>query len=265
MLAVGPAHADAPRRIVSINLCADELLLQLADPGQIAALSPLAHDPRNSRLAGHAEAFPTTHGRAEEVVAIAPDLVLASTYTAPATTAMLRRLGLTVMALSVPHDFDGIARQMQEVANAIGRKARGEEAIRQLHEALRPPATVNAPVHGRALVLQANGIVAGGHTLNDSVLKAAGLTNIATEAGIEGYGRMPLEAIINARPDWLIIDAGTESGPALATRMLRHPALLALTRNGTRVIEMPPGLWVCAGPGAAAAVTFLRQAAQVAG
>jgi iron complex transport system substrate-binding protein len=35
-----PATAEpAPERVVSINLCADELLIALADPAQIADLS----------------------------------------------------------------------------------------------------------------------------------------------------------------------------------------------------------------------------------
>jgi len=34
-----PALADAPRRVVSFNLCADQLVLALADPEQIAGLS----------------------------------------------------------------------------------------------------------------------------------------------------------------------------------------------------------------------------------
>ena len=41
-----PAFADAPRRIVSFNLCADQLVVALADPEQIAGLSPYAADPR---------------------------------------------------------------------------------------------------------------------------------------------------------------------------------------------------------------------------
>ena len=37
--------ADAPRRVVSFNVCADQLVLALAEPDQIAALSPNAADP----------------------------------------------------------------------------------------------------------------------------------------------------------------------------------------------------------------------------
>ena len=58
--------APAPRRIVSQNLCADPLLLDLADPGQIAALSPFARDPQLSAVASRAARFPISDGGGEE-------------------------------------------------------------------------------------------------------------------------------------------------------------------------------------------------------
>ncbi|MGB0498119.1 MAG: ABC transporter substrate-binding protein, partial [Rubricella sp.] len=71
-------------RVVSINLCTDILVLQLADPGQIAALTFLATDPRSSILAEEAAGFPLIRGRAEEVFALDPDLVLAGAFSDPA-------------------------------------------------------------------------------------------------------------------------------------------------------------------------------------
>ena len=39
------AETAAPRRVVSFNICADQLVVALADPAQIAGLSPYATDP----------------------------------------------------------------------------------------------------------------------------------------------------------------------------------------------------------------------------
>ena len=57
MLCTAPAMADAPRRVVSFNQCGDQLVLALADPGQIAGLSPYAADPSLSAVADRARAF----------------------------------------------------------------------------------------------------------------------------------------------------------------------------------------------------------------
>ena len=48
IFAGGAAQAAAPRRIVSINLCADQYLLALADRDQIVGLSQWAHNPAMS-------------------------------------------------------------------------------------------------------------------------------------------------------------------------------------------------------------------------
>ena len=43
--------ADAPRRVASFNLCADQLVVALADPEQITGLSPYAANPGLSIVA----------------------------------------------------------------------------------------------------------------------------------------------------------------------------------------------------------------------
>ena len=41
----------APQKIVSLNLCTDQLLMLLADPNQIASISKIVDDPNVSFLA----------------------------------------------------------------------------------------------------------------------------------------------------------------------------------------------------------------------
>ncbi len=54
-----------PERVVSLNLCTDELLLQLADPQQIAALSWLARVPHLTGLGAEDALDPGVRGLAE--------------------------------------------------------------------------------------------------------------------------------------------------------------------------------------------------------
>ena len=68
--------ADAPRRVVSFNQCGDQLVLALADPQQIAGLSPYAADPTLSAVAEQAKAYPRLDWQAESTIALQPDLVL---------------------------------------------------------------------------------------------------------------------------------------------------------------------------------------------
>ena len=86
----------APGRVVSLNVCTDQLALLLGAPGQLVSVSRLAHDPRSSAMAGAARAIPANGASAEEGVLLRPDLVVAGSYTARATVEMLLRLGYRV-------------------------------------------------------------------------------------------------------------------------------------------------------------------------
>jgi iron complex transport system substrate-binding protein len=75
------AEEAKPARVVSINMCTDELLLRLADRDRIASVTWLSRDGRNANMAEVAATIPANHGLAEEVVSYHPDLVLAGVYT----------------------------------------------------------------------------------------------------------------------------------------------------------------------------------------
>ncbi|MGE5360084.1 MAG: hypothetical protein ACM3NQ_13785, partial [Bacteroidales bacterium] len=102
MLAAGPgAHGVRaempPRRIVSLTVCTDQLLLDLVDRDRIAALTYLAVDPTVSMRVEDARGLKGVHWFAEEVLALQPDLVIAQEYSATGAVDMLRRLGFRVV------------------------------------------------------------------------------------------------------------------------------------------------------------------------
>ncbi len=113
MSAVPIGAAAAPVRVVSMNLCADELVLRLADRDQVLAVTYLARDSRGSTVATEAVGLPVTRGLTEEVVALKPDLVIAGAFTTRTTVGMLKRVGAPVLELGVPADLDGVRAQIR--------------------------------------------------------------------------------------------------------------------------------------------------------
>src|SRR3546814_9461461 len=79
-MACSVAAAAQPRRIVSMNMCADQLLIELADRGQIAALTELSRDPVLSFHADRAQSYPVADSSAEEVLMLRPDLVVSPPF-----------------------------------------------------------------------------------------------------------------------------------------------------------------------------------------
>ena len=91
------AAAHAPQRVVSFNLCADQLVVALADPQQIAGLSPYAAEPNLSVVAEQARAFRRLDWQAEATIALQPDLVLIGPNDRSVTRRMLAAQGLRVV------------------------------------------------------------------------------------------------------------------------------------------------------------------------
>ena len=88
------ARAEVPARIVSLNQCLDAILVELVPTERIAAISHYSRDPLRSPIAALAQRLPITYESAEEIVALRPDLVLASRHSAIPTRNALRRVGI---------------------------------------------------------------------------------------------------------------------------------------------------------------------------
>lgn len=249
------ASAEAPpARVVSVNLCTDQLAMMLAAPGQLVSVSDVALDPVASAMAAEAAAYRINHATAEEVLLLAPDLVLASEFSPPATLAMARRLGLRVETFPIETSFDDARANIRRMGALLGREARAEELVRELDAAEAPQPPGPRP---RAALVYANAYSSGAGTLADAILAAAGLRNVAAERGMVGMGRLPLEIIALERPDLVVL--GQDYGqPALAQQTLRHPILRNL---GAVEAAVADNLWVCGSPLLARAVAELRAAA----
>ena len=65
LLVAGSADAEAPTRVVSMNLCTDQLAMLLADEGQLLSVSHIAFDPLASPMVEEAAGYEKNHGQAE--------------------------------------------------------------------------------------------------------------------------------------------------------------------------------------------------------
>ncbi|WP_210201599.1 ABC transporter substrate-binding protein [Bosea sp. CS1GBMeth4] len=264
MAANAATHADdtpaQPQRIVSLNLCTDELVLRLAAPEHVASVTWLSQDPRNANMAGLARTIPANHGLVEEVLARKPDLVVAGAHTTRGTVALLKRVGMTVREFPVPSSLAGMREQIRDMAKLLGESARGEALIAEIDARLAALAVRPRPERPRAIVLRPNGFTTGRGSLVDEILTAAGLTNLAAELGIDDYSQIALETVALGRADLLILDAAADGPPSLAHELLHHPVLASLGGR-LKLVALPAKLWTCAGPAVVDAIELLLDAA----
>ena len=255
--------AAKPRRVVSLNLCTDQLVLMLAEAANVAAVSYLSRDSANSHMAAAARDVPAIRGRVEEILPLDPDLILAGRFTSQGAVAFLKRMGRRVAVLDPPEDFAGVRAQVRRVAALLGEAARGEALLadmdRRLARAGRARARAAPADRPTAAFYLPGGYAAGGGTAVHSVLAAAGLRNAAAELGVTGTAVLPMERLVASAPDVLILGAFGDGGGSIAEETLRHPAL-AKSMKGRTPLRIPARLWVCPGPMLAEAVELLAEA-----
>jgi len=258
MISAAPAVAQ-PQRIVSLNLCMDELVLRLASPGRIASVTWLAQDPANANMAELARTIPANHGLVEEVLALKPDLVVVGAYTTRSTVALLQRVGAPVREFGVPRNLAEMRAQIIEMAALLGEPERGQALVAEIDRRLAALAGRRGATQPKAIVLRPNGFTTGRGSLVDEILSTAGFVNLAAELGIDNYGQIALETVALGRADILILNTTPDGPPSLAHEILHHPVL---TRLGDRlkIVALPAKLWTCAGPAVVDAIELLMDA-----
>jgi iron complex transport system substrate-binding protein len=258
-MAMAWAATGAPRRVISLNPCLDGILLQVADPGQIDALSHWSRDPGQSAIAAEARRYPFTWGSAEEVVARRPDLVLVSGAGDVALNAVLPRLGVREESFAVPETVAQSLAQVRRVAALVGHRGRGEALAMRIQAALAAAAPRPGEARLAALVFEAHGFASGPHTLVDELMGDAGFDNMAPRYGLRRTGEAPLDVLAADPPQVLLAGRLAPGEPTWADRILSHPVLRALAPRMRRE-SFPQPLIFCGGPSIIPAAAALAQA-----
>lgn len=234
-----PAKA-APQRIVSINLCTDQLLLELADRSQIAGVTRNAVDPGMSAVAGAARGLPQI-GSAEQILVTGPDLILGMPANGSPLLAALPQGDYPMADVRFANNMADVYASIRETAAAVGHVERGEALIARMETEL---AGIGKPGRGRvAAYYQRRGYMTGAGTLVDELMTRVGLTNLATRLGKPVLSQLSLEEMVAAQPDFLIVESATDRVDDQGSEMLHHPALQGIPR-----ITIREAWTVCGGP-----------------
>lgn len=243
--ATSPAPAAkapaVPQRIVSINLCADQLVLALADRGQIAGLTKNATDAEMSGEAAKARGVPLLSNSAEQILAIEPDLIVGMPASRSTALAALPDQAYPLLDLATANTLDEIYTSIRETAAAVGHPERGTALIARMESAL---AGLPTPGKGRvAAYYQRRGYMTGTGTLIDELMARVGLVNLAGKLGKPPLSQLSLEEMVAAQPDFLIVESATDVVTDQGSEMLHHPAIKDIPR-----ISIPQAWTVCGSP-----------------
>lgn len=258
-LCLAGCAAPPPRGggIVSTNPCADAMLVELVPAERIAAISHYSHDSASSSIAPEVAArYRGTTGTAEEVVAMRPDLVVGSSFTASSTREAFARAGLKVLYLDSPTTVDASKAQVTELATAVGAVREGQAMNARIERAVAAAARSDAPVP--AIIWIGGNLASGGGNLVNQMLALAGFEDRAAHYGLQFTGYLPIEQVAVDPPRVMLVpDRAGRDASSRAAEMRRR----VLAHFGARVTEaeFPRSLVNCGGPVIARALDRLAE------
>jgi len=251
LLLTASEASAAPRRIVSLNPCVDAILMEVAEPSRIAAITHYSRDPGATAIPiDLARRFPVTYGTAEEVIALRPDLVIAGRHVDLATRNALARTGIPMLLLDVPESVAASREQVMAIAAAVGAPEKGRRLNARINAALARAGAFRGPPQP-ALIWLGGGMVPGAGTLSDELLRRAGFRNMSAAYGLQQWDMLPTEHLLMNPPRVIF----TALGAAGAAPGSREAAARALTARGlrriranVRLVHYPRQMVQCAGP-----------------
>ena len=238
---VSPVGASV--RVVSQTVGTDELLLALAAPEQVAALSHLARDPAFSAVPEEARSYPqlTVGGDAESILRYAPTLVLFANYSRAELVVQIRRAGVRVLIFDRYDTLDDAYANLRLLARELGVEARAERLIGDCQARM---ADLEARLRGvksvRVIAPSPYGMIPGGHSTFQDLCDHAAAENLAATLGhLEGHAVPPSEQMLTWPVDYVVV-AGADLESALAPyRTIPPYEYMPAVREGRAVLLRP--------------------------
>ena len=241
------AHA-APQRVVSVFLCTDEYVFRLVPRERIAALSVLAGDthPVVSTIADKVAGIPLIRASAEAVLGKNPDLVVMYKDTNPRLRALILAAGVKILDVPWANSLGDVRRITTMLGKELGAPDRARALLTEMDAKLAAARALAPKPAVSVLIYEPNGY-ATADGVSDAILRASGLVNAAGRMHATRLGTIPVEALVAAAPQVLILNAAREGGPARADAVLRHPALAAL-KDRSLIAQTSLTPLLCPGP-----------------
>jgi iron complex transport system substrate-binding protein len=242
-LALTVGAAEPPRRVASLNLSADEVLVEILPPGRLVSVTQWADAPDTGNVVGRVpkDVFRVRKADLEQLVALQPDLVVVSEYTDADFLKALETSGLRYHRMLGLSSIAGVRDAILALGKAVGEEPAAQRLARRYDATI---ADVQARLKGAPrprLLYWSGGMTAGADTAIGSLIECAGASNVGRELGLVGIVPPGAERAFLADPDAILV--GTWPN-AIAT--VRADPLIGKTRAARegKIVAMPTRLLV---------------------
>ncbi|MCX7747789.1 MAG: ABC transporter substrate-binding protein [Clostridia bacterium] len=199
-----------PQNIVSVTLATDEILLSLVDKSRIKALTYLSVDPGLSNVVEAAKEIPIkVVGKAEIITALESDLVFVADWHSKEFVQKLRDAKLNVYVTKTANNIIGVQENLRKIAYIVGEYYKGQKVICWMNSKLAKiqHKVKKIPMDKRLTVLDYDPFesTSGKGTSFEDVVTRAGLINLPSKEGMEGWPSISREQIAKLNPDVIIL------------------------------------------------------------
>jgi iron complex transport system substrate-binding protein len=255
------APAAKPQRVMSLNMCTDQLLLQLLPPNRITSVTYLSRASYRPLISAEAAHVAINYNSPEEVLAQRPDLVISGNVFSPGARAVFRRAGIALLEVPFANGFEDIRSITRSIGRAVGEEENANALLRRMDATL-AELRASAP-NPRITVLgwDAGGNVPGPATLFGEILAAAGATNVAEKTSdslvYDSYTNFDLEQLVTLNPQAVLHSGSLADRPDTLNQKIQHRVVRSLFAG--RELTYPEILYRCGLPQSADAAKTLRE------
>jgi iron complex transport system substrate-binding protein len=237
------APPSAPQRIASLNLAADEVLVDLVPVERLVAVTAQGDEKGMSNVVGRLPAGVPRFFRAdlERLIALQPDLVVVTEYTDPDVLRLLERSGIRYHRMEGLRGLSGYRAAILALGRAVGEPERAQAMVARFDASLLDLSRRLAGARRPRVLYWASGMSAGADTAIGALIECGGGKNVAAELGLTGIAPISAERAFLANPDRLLIGVW----PGIVESLHDDPLLSRLPAvTEGRVDQMPTELLV---------------------
>ena len=225
----GSITLDAPpTRIHSLSLGHSEILAALVDFDRITAVYNFFIDQEQSNIAELSADAPMIGFDPEEVVALQPEVVVASRFTNPDNVALIKDAGIPVARTSLENSALGNVPNILLLGYLVGAEAEAialaDEIITRM-QFVSEGLTLDNSLNVLSVSKWTSIFAAGSNSTEGGIIQQAGGINAAADAGIEGHQQVSLESIAAMNPDVIIVPQPREGADLFIEELMTSPAL----------------------------------------
>jgi iron complex transport system substrate-binding protein len=246
-----------PESIASLTLFTDEVLIDLLEPGMLAAVTFLSTDDTYSNVVDQAALVPVQMElNVEQLIDLYPDIIFTANWSDAGKIDQLRQAGLTVYAVNTPFTMEGIQQEILTLGRVLNRREAAEDLVAGMRERLAELESLVSDGVASGIIRPLSAIdysnwdsASGVDTTWQALLEAAGVGNAAAALESGDFGQVPIskEALVEIDPDVLVLPGFIWGDPQGAENFLSEvvedPALSGVTAiREDRVFLMPERL-----------------------